>query len=521
MRLRTAIVLWSILASVPLIGQLIEERPIKCGWSVEPDLFRPGPVTISARPIRHAMYLSPTGAFAVHYDTAGVQAPDLVSTQVSGVPDWVVEVAAALDSARNLLLAMGFQSHPTDDVEGIYDVYIVNYEYEPSQYYGVTIPESSLPGNRYTSYLKMDNDFSPEEGYLTTGLDAARITIAHEYFHAVQLGYGWREGDRYFYEISSTWFEDVAFPEVNDWVYYFDSFANKPYWPMDQTLDYQDGYHLAIFAHYLTETFSESIIRQIWDRFALLTSAIDAIEDRVASYGSSLTCAWTDFVTRLFANGRYPANPENYFYADQNLLPAPDPGSAEVVVDNMVLPFNYLRPGKAGIQALEVETATGLYLNIKEAPQDFAVRLTRLGDDYHVYEVETGRWFSIGVGSDNELILVVGSERDSVIVDARISALQLAVNSVFPNPLLPNEHESLSVEYIVAELVPVGDHQVVIFDLLGREIFRQQLAPPDLGQISTLSLPIYRLNTLSSGVYFLRLTVGPAASNSHAFTIVK
>lgn len=471
------------------------------------------------------MYLSPTGAFAVHYDTTARgevnHSPDLTDGDESGTPDWVEEVAVALDSARNLLLAMGFQSHPPDDENGIYDVYIINYEDETVKYYGVTIPDSALSGNRYTSYLKMDNDFSPEEGYPTTGLDAARITAAHEYFHAVQLGYIWRSGDRYFYEISSVWFEDVAFPEVNDWVYYFDSFANKPYWPMDQTLDGLDGYHLAIFAHYLTETFDDSIIRQIWDRFTLFTSAIDVIEDRIASYGSSLTCAWTDFVAQLFANGRYPDNPENYFYADQDLLPAPDPGSPEVVADNLVLPFYYLRPGKAGIQALEVETATSLYLNIEEAPEDYAVRLSRFGHDYQVYEVESGPWFSIGVGSDSELMLVVGSQRDSVVVNVRVSELQLAVNSVYPNPLQLHKHESLSIEYIAAELLPVGAHRVIVFDLLGREIYRQQLDPPDLGQISTLSLPIYTLKTLPSGIYFLRLTVGSAASNSHAFTIVK
>ncbi|UCH10815.1 MAG: T9SS type A sorting domain-containing protein [Fidelibacterota bacterium] len=463
-----------------------------------------------ARPIRDTSYLSMDSAFMIHYDTDGVHSPDLTSSQPDGTPDWIVEVATALDSARSLLLSLGFDE-ALPDGDGIYDVYIKEFG---GRTYGETQFESPSTGGGWIAYLEMDNDFADDENYYTHGLHAARVTAAHEYFHAVQLAYPWTGGDIYFYELSSTWFEEVAYPEVNDWVYWYDDFADNP----ERSMALTNGYSIAFFGHYLTHAHDDiDIMRQVWDRMRQ-TNATQAIEDRIAAHGGSLVSAWTDCVARLFFNGLAPGY---YFHADQDSLSLPATGLPEELSASRSTVFHQLQPGRVGLEALNVDEATNVYFRIQAAPIDHAARLVRLGDTYHLDELSRVRWFTAGVSRDTELILVAGGEQDSVQVDARISDLQLAINSVYPNPLFLGNQPTLDVEYILAEALPPGEHRVIIYDLLGREVYRQKLAAPDGGQIVTLSLPSYRFNTWPSGVYFLRLTMGSTRANSRTFTIIK
>jgi hypothetical protein len=467
------------------------------------------------RPDRDTTYISADGAFMVHYDTTGVHSPDMTSSQPDGTPDWIVEVATALDSARSLLLALGFDP-AFPDGDGIYDMYIKDYG---GSTYGITQPETPTGGG-YSSYSGMDNDFAEDEHYFTHGLDAARVTSAHEYFHAVQLAYPWHDWDIFLYELSSTWFEEVAFPEVNDWVSWFHTnitgytaIANDPEQPMSRT----SGYDLAIFGHYITGAFDLDILRQIWDRMKH-TDATQAIMERIAAHGSSLVSAWTDCIARTYFNG---VSPTYYFHPDQHWMSMPSAGQPEELSRYSTMVFRQLQPGQAGIEALNVEKATSIYFKVQTAPMEHAARLVQRGDTYHLDEVGSTHWFTAGVPGDTDLILVVGGERDSVWIDAHVSDLNLAVNSLYPNPLFMNRQSSLDVEYILAEDLPPGDHRVIIYDLLGREVYRQNLATPDGGQILALSLPTYYFTTWPSGVYFLRLTLGSMRSNNRTFTLIK
>ncbi|GAH34254.1 unnamed protein product, partial [marine sediment metagenome] len=118
MRIGAAIMVFGMALTVHLNGQLTGDRPIKCGWGARPELLRARIAAPQMRPQRHKTYFSRDGAFAVHYDTTARgsedHSPPLKPAQPDGTPDWVVEVAAALDSARSLLLALGFDPAPAD-----------------------------------------------------------------------------------------------------------------------------------------------------------------------------------------------------------------------------------------------------------------------------------------------------------------------------------------------------------------------------------------------------------------------
>jgi len=77
---------------------------------------------------------------------------------------------------------------------------------------GTQIPE------RWTSDIDIDNDFIGSK-YNAKGIQALRVTAAHEFHHAIQYGYGWW-GERYPYELTSTWMEDVVYTDVNDYYQY-------------------------------------------------------------------------------------------------------------------------------------------------------------------------------------------------------------------------------------------------------------------------------------------------------------
>src|ERR1051326_1314216 len=91
--------------------------------------------------------------------------------------------------------------------------------------YGRTLwDESTLidpgPPARYRTSIEVDNDilvnYAPSRG-----IPGLKVTAAHEFHHAIQLGgYGLWANDLYFYEITSTWMEDVVYNDVNDYYQY-------------------------------------------------------------------------------------------------------------------------------------------------------------------------------------------------------------------------------------------------------------------------------------------------------------
>ncbi|MFC1543267.1 T9SS type A sorting domain-containing protein [Candidatus Neomarinimicrobiota bacterium] len=527
MRIGAAIVLSCILLSVHLDGQIHERQPIKCGWGSHPELLRARIPTLLGRPERQAQYITPSRTFAVHYDTSGVHAPDMTSTQVDGVPDWVVEVATALDSARSLLLVLGFDTAPADN-DSIYDVYLVNYDYEPEQYFGQTMPEIDLGEYGWTSYMKIDNDFSQEEGYPTVGIDAARITVAHEYFHAVQLGYHYIESDVYFFELSSVWFEDIAYPEVNDWVNYYPRFGTNPTLNIAQT----DGYSIAIFGHYLSwlsndlQMSSETeILLWAWRAFRS-NSAATAIDYSLGLYGSNLISAWTDFITRLFANGR---DPDHYFYADQDLLNTPDPGIPEIMTGNLRLPFYYLRPGTAGIQVLEIIEPANLHLQVQSTPENYRGRIMIDSgeDNLTLSDLTSFPLHATGLSSISRVFVVVGGDRDSVVVSVTatdtLTNLAFSLDYIAPNPLVISKatHQDLKLGYTIGEALPLGDHRIVIYNLLGQELFRRRIERTVGEGSQTLELSTLPFATWPTGVYILSLTVGQRYTFTRTFTLLR
>lgn len=293
------------------ISEAIEEKG-KCGFPIfaalyeatlkQPELTGLFKATF-ARPSLPLSYRTPDGRFRFHYALTGVDAVNPASTiseaVAAGVPDYIYEAVLAAQKADQLLRnTLGFDLPLSDQGQGggdEYDFYVNN---RSSAEYGRTEWDFLNASGRGPGYSFVDNDFV---GYNTTGLAALRVTVAHEYFHGVQLNYRYRPQDTFFLEMSSTWFEDFAYDEVNDYYFYLRTFFNNPSTPLHEN----DGYESCIWLHYLAErTGTARVVLDLW-KDVKLEPAVNAFKTvlEAAPYVLPFSQAFSEFNTWCYFTG--------------------------------------------------------------------------------------------------------------------------------------------------------------------------------------------------------------------------
>ncbi|RPI65380.1 MAG: hypothetical protein EHM47_18810, partial [Ignavibacteriales bacterium] len=198
---------------------------IKCGFSIVNsvrlnfDNFTPEQqqvlLKLFQRPDAQAEVISPSGYFRVHYDTSGI----------NQIRYNLQQLLEALDSSYNFEVhTLGYPS-PKDNGSGgddKYDIYVRGV----GSLYGYTELEGRISSseNRYYSFMVIDNEFSHTA---SRGIDGARVTVAHELHHGIQIGnYTFSDPDTYFHELSSTAMEEFVYDNINDYYYYMDDFFN-------------------------------------------------------------------------------------------------------------------------------------------------------------------------------------------------------------------------------------------------------------------------------------------------------
>ena len=273
-----------------------------------------------ARPVLDHDYLSLSGHFRVHYDLEGNGWVDRTDADGNGVPDYVDVVAAVLDSTWELQVnLLGYQAPPPDP--GLaggneYDVYIV--ELGTGGYYGLTYPEDSSRLSTH-SYLKLDNNYTDSIYEQTRELDALRVTVAHEFFHAIHFGYYLGNDSGWWREASSTWMEEVAYPEMDDYLQYVPHFLRQPERSLDSGVGLSSDTHVygaSIFAHFLDQRFDRDLIRLIWEEIARHENArlerFDQVIGRQTEYQLDLGDAMSEFAVWNYFTGRH--HQEGRFY---------------------------------------------------------------------------------------------------------------------------------------------------------------------------------------------------------------
>jgi len=251
------------------------------------------------RPTLSELIISPKGYFAVHYSMSGV---DSINYEIN-------EFLSAADSAYDFEVnTLGYGAPPVDN-DGYYHVYIKN----SGGLYGYTSAENPSGENLWTSYIVLDNKFGA--GFATHGINAARVTIAHEFHHAIQMGlYAFQSKDVFYHELTSTAMEEFNFDYVNDYHAYMSSYFNNP----GNALPSNNGYNIAIWNIYLKERFDFDILKRAWELIRDNKRAMEAISLSISENGSTFQYEmnnfgiWTYFTGSHAKAGKYFKDAKDY-----------------------------------------------------------------------------------------------------------------------------------------------------------------------------------------------------------------
>ncbi len=119
--------------------------------------------------------------------------------------------------------------------------------------------------------------------YFTVGEDAASVTIAHEYFHAIQFGINENHSD-WWAEATAVWAEDIIYDSVNDYEQYLDQFYDYPYLALNAvsgpgTTVPLHEYAANVFPRFISDRLGDDEIQKIWEEFVTYDTALEAINE--------------------------------------------------------------------------------------------------------------------------------------------------------------------------------------------------------------------------------------------------
>ena len=258
------------------------------------------------RPNLQTSIVSNSGRFRIHFDTTGFNAPSYNSllTPYQNAQ----EVGKALDSAYNFEVDyLGYPPPPNDNGQGgddLLDIYILSISEYGSTYWEDVIDEAN---QTYTSYIEINSAFG--SGFYTHGLNAMRVTVAHELHHTIQIGnYTNRyDEDGFFYELTSTSMEEFVYDSVNDYYGYIKYYFNFPETPLPAT----DGYSTATWNIFLQHRFGYDVIKRQWELMPDMR-AMNAINSALFEYNSSFTREFNKYGIWMYFTG-FRSVPGNYF----------------------------------------------------------------------------------------------------------------------------------------------------------------------------------------------------------------
>jgi Family of unknown function (DUF6055) len=287
----------------------------KCGFHIIAHYFGlPGAdptikSVLQTRPSNDTSIVSSSRHFRIHFDTSGVNEPALYNSNQQPISRsafaFADSVAKICDHVYEIEVdSLGFPPPAADSGAGGGDEYDIYIEALPTGEYGYTDWDPSLPViNRvnatYATWTVIRNEF---HSTYTQGIPAMEVTLAHEFNHGIQVGnYGLWQNDLWFYELTSTWMEQVVYPGVKDYYQYlpgfFGNLNRKPFNEYDPGV--YAGYERCVFGIFVQNEYGSGLMKSIWQNMSK-EPAIPAIE---GAFKLSGTTAFTAF--QLFSEWNY------------------------------------------------------------------------------------------------------------------------------------------------------------------------------------------------------------------------
>jgi len=311
---------------------------------------------LEINPAMDHSYVSPGGHFEIYYtmtgkyavtrsDSYGYSAIDWRGKTLSpnGVPDYVDEVAWALDSAWSMEVdGFGFVKPLVyTDATHKSSRYKVEVDIGPddSNNYGLTDPvPNNTPGAGAGSILEIRNNW---DRFATTSIDyalhpelAVRVTCAHEFFHAIQYSMTWKLNEfpsQYLDDFPVSWLEgtaalmeNIGFDSVNDYIQYVNFFSENPFSTILND-DLTFVYTTVLLAMYLYERIQNAptigfIKETFFNNYAKPVGFLANLDSTSKSFNTT----WPEMFGRFYTESYFigPRSRPGYFVHDAPLFDA-------------------------------------------------------------------------------------------------------------------------------------------------------------------------------------------------------
>ncbi len=261
-----------------------------------------------------------TEHFRIFYTLSGEDAVPIVDANGNAIPDYVEEVAIALEHSWQVEIEqLGWAAPPPDNGLGgddRFDVYLEDLDLYIAGYVNDDNTSDEPRDNPRTtgieissanSYMGLDNDFAEIEeleDVKLSSLDFMRTTVAHELNHALQFGYSSDEPHRWLWEATATWVESYVYEDIKDSNFHLKAAFKAPdtclldYGGRDRIESAGHWYALWLFLRYISETYGEATIRELWDQLILL-DGYDAFEAVLEPKGTTFEDVFRGYTVAL------------------------------------------------------------------------------------------------------------------------------------------------------------------------------------------------------------------------------
>ena len=456
------------------------------------------------------------GHFRFYYDTTGVDAASMIDSNynlVAGTAEQYVDSAGVyFNYAWTYEIDTLGYTLPPLDIDGTYHVVI--YDLDPGLY-GQTLwnPSSPLNGGtpvRYATYIEIDNNFYDLPRIASRGIPAIKVTAAHEFHHAIQIGsYGLWGKDIYFYEITSTWMEDVVYDDVNDYHQYLFNVPNSV-----QTSQFAEPklrftsqdrliqYSRAIWAKYLENKFSRSIVKRTWE-YMKQESSLPALDDAIREYSGQTKSFRDAFLEWSYwnANTGPTADSTQYYRTEGTKYPVMNfrpivtftPPSRAINDSIQVLSSSYHPIVVNGNTMLSIISNLNISTPYDNSYHNFSYVLNQNGGDKKLA---------------NDIFVTINASDPQNWASLENVPVQISSILAFPNPLIAKNNKPLKFRL---PFTAQSSGMISVFSSSMKGIFSNELPiisnQITLEQVMTWDAHDNVGNMLSTGVYFYVITL--------------
>lgn len=255
-------------------------------------------------------FQSPSGRFVFWYTLEGTHAVPAADFSGSGIPDWVEMAAGAADHAWDVFVP-GFGFRDAVPQGGSYEFFFQNLGY-----YGFT----SISGGQPFSVIDSTYEWVQGNDWEDDAMGAAMVSIAHEFYHAIQFKYNqWDgpSGETAWLEMDAVNAENLAFPDVNEYLHFLGNNSIFRFPSQSTPVAYDHATWMMFFSEHVEPGF----FRHVWERIEEdgETTFPDAIQLELDQRGKDMKSMLTRLHLWHLASGTW--SHADYGFADAHRYP--------------------------------------------------------------------------------------------------------------------------------------------------------------------------------------------------------